>query len=239
LLNTAFLGILRVAEICGAAGLDEFASHLLIALGLFSMAVAAVFVLRQPDYKRMLAYSSIEHMGILAFGVGVGGDAGFGAMFHAVNHSLIKGMLFLVAGNILAAYGTKAAQVVTGLSRTLPVSGVLWIAGFLAIAGLPPFGSFSSELLVLKGGLDQGRWALSAVYLALLATIFVGMASTVLHMAQGRSPALAAAVREREPLLAVLPPSLLGCAALLLGLFVPAQLEAVLRDSVVVLGGAG
>jgi hydrogenase-4 component F len=237
LLNTAFLGILRVAGICGAAGLGSFTSELLIVFGVVSMGVAAVFVLRQPDYKRLLAYSSVEHMGVLAFGVGIGGLAVYGAMLHAVTHSMTKGLLFLVAGNILAVYRTKAAQAVTGLLHTLPGSGVLWMAGFLAIIGTPPFGTFTSELLVLKGGLDQGRWALSAIYLALLATVFVGMASAVLHMVQGRLTA-AVAGSAREPVLALAPPAALGLAALLLGLFIPGALDEVLTESAV-MAGAG
>ena len=237
LLNTAFLGIMRVAQVCNAAGLDGFTSQLLILFGVLSMGVAAVFVLRQPDYKRMLAYSSVEHMGVLAFGVGVGGAATYGAMFHAVNHSLVKGMLFLLSGNILAAFGTKASPVVTGLVRVLPVTGMLWLAGFLAITGSPPFGTFYSELAILKGGLDQGRWALSAVYLALLATVFLGMASAMLHMAQGRVSTPMEGRSKRESLLAVAPPALLGLAALLLGLYLPAPLEDVLRESARMFGG--
>jgi hydrogenase-4 component F len=235
LLNTAFLGILRVAGICGAAGLGSFTSELLILFGILSMGVAAVFVLRQPDYKRMLAYSSVEHMGVLAFGVGIGGLAAYGAMLHVVTHSMTKGLLFLVAGNILAVYRTKAAQAVTGLWHTLPASGALWMAGFLAIIGTPPFGTFTSELLVLKGGLDQGRWALSIVYLALLATVFVGMASAVLHMVQGR-PAAAVVASRRESLLALAPPAALGLAALLPGLFIPGALDSVLADSAAMAG---
>ena len=236
LLNTAFLGIMRVAQVCNAAGQGDFSSQLLILFGLLSMGVAAVFVLRQPDYKRMLAYSSVEHMGILAFGVGTGGTAVYGAMFHAMNHSLTKGMLFMLAGNILAAYGTRATPVVTGLVRVLPITGMLWVAGFLAITGSPPFGTFSSELSVLKGGLDQGRWALSAAYLVLLAVVFLGMASAMLHMAQGR---VAAAMegRRREPWLSVIPPALLGLGVLALGLYVPARLESLLREAARAFGG--
>ena len=94
------------------------------------MAVAAVFILGQADFKRMLAYSSVEHMGILALGVGLGGAGTFGALLHAVNHSLTKAMLFLVAGNILAAYRDQVRPPTSaGVLRVLPVSGVLWVAG--------------------------------------------------------------------------------------------------------------
>ena len=90
------------------AGLGDFSRDLLVLFGLVSMAVAAVFIIGQMDYKRMLAYSSVEHMGILALGVGIGGVAGFGSMLHAVNHSLTKAMLFLAAGNTLACFRTKS-----------------------------------------------------------------------------------------------------------------------------------
>ena len=122
--------------------------------GLISMTVAAVFLIGQADYKRMLAYSSIEHMGILALGVGIGGLAGFGAHAAHVNHSLTKAMLFFAAGNILAVYRTKSTDHARGVLRTLPVTGLLWIAGFLAITGSPPFGPFLSEFAILKGAID-------------------------------------------------------------------------------------
>ncbi len=95
LLNCAFLGILRAHQICTAAGIADFSSDLLVFFGLLSMVMAAIFIVGQGDYKRLLAYSSVEHMGILALGVGIGGGAAFGAMFHAVNHSLTKAGLFL------------------------------------------------------------------------------------------------------------------------------------------------
>ena len=137
LLNCAFLGILRAYQISAAAGDGAFMARLLVSLGLLSMTVAAGLILGQADFKRMLAYSSVEHMGILALAVGLGGAGGYGAMLHAVNHSLAKALLFLVSGNVLAAYHTKSARDVSGLMRALPWSGALWIAGFLAITGSP------------------------------------------------------------------------------------------------------
>ena len=108
LLNCAFLTILRAHSLLSAAGLAAFSADLLVLFGLISMAVAAVFILGQADFKRMLAYSSVEHMGILALGIGIGGAAPSASMLHAVNHSLTKAMLFLAAGNILALYRTKS-----------------------------------------------------------------------------------------------------------------------------------
>jgi hydrogenase-4 component F len=236
LLNCAFLGILRLVQILGAAGDLGFAGGPLVALGLVSMAVAAVFLVRQPDYKRMLAYSSVEHMGVLALGVGIGGAAARGALLHAVNHALAKAMLFLLAGNLLARFLTKRAADVRGALRVTPVSASLWIAGFLAIAGFPPFGPFLSELSILRGALAAGRLAVAASYLALLGLVFIPMAGLALPMALGSAPPDAR--RGREPWSALLPPLLLSAAVLGLGLWIPAPLASILDRAAALLGAA-
>ncbi|MDM7914491.1 MAG: proton-conducting transporter membrane subunit, partial [Candidatus Eisenbacteria bacterium] len=235
LLNCAFLAILRIHGVCAAAGLADFSQDLFVLFGIVSMAVAAVFIVGQTDYKRMLTYSSVEHMGIAMFGAGVGGIAGFGALLHLVNHSLTKAMLFLLAGNLLGAYKTKGASQVTGALRRLPITGALWLLGFFAITGSPPFGPFVSELSILKGLLDAGRFALAALYLLLLLIVFVAMAMVFLRMVHGAPPGGAAhdrAVQDRpvrEKLSAVLPPAALGLVVLVLGLYVPGAL----RDAIV------
>lgn len=247
LLNCAFLTILRAHSLLSAAELAEFSSGLLVLFGLISMAVAAVFILGQADFKRMLAYSSVEHMGILALGVGIGGAAAFGAMLHAVNHSLAKAMLFLTAGNIMALYRTKSTTRVCGVLRTLPLSGALWIAGFLAIVGSPPFGPFLSELTILKGAMDASRPGIAAAYLLALAVVFVGMAAVCLRMAYGPPPdslaaseategRAAASVGRREPLWSTGPIVALGVAVLVLGVYVPPRLTDLLREAAAALG---
>lgn len=236
LLNGAFLAVLRVQQVAVAARLGGFGRDDLLALGLVSLAVAAVFILHQDDFKRLLAYSSVEHMGILAVGIGLGGEGTFGALFQAVNHSLAKGLLFMTAGNLLAAYGTKLAAEVRGAPRILPVSGVLWVAGFLAVTGTPPFGTFLSELVILKAALATGRYAVAAVYLFLLAVIFVGLLGVMLRMVQGEAPK---AVRPmRESVWTTVPAAALGLMALMLGLVLPPWLDEVLRAAAALLGGS-
>jgi len=198
--------------------------------------VAAVFIPGQSDYKRMLAYSSVEHMGILTLGLGLGGAATFGSMLHAVNHSLTKAALFLVAGNILAAYRSKSADDVRGVLRTLPVSGVVWVAALFAITGSPPFGSFTSELTILKAALDQGRATVAITYLALLAVIFVGMATAVLGMAQGAPNDARVPTARREPLLSVAPAVALVGVVLLLGLYIPPVVRSAIESAASALG---
>lgn len=237
LLNCAFLGILRGFQVCGAAGLGHFAGDLLILFGLFSMAVAACLILGQGDYKRLLAYSSVEHMGILAFGVGIGGAGTFGALLHAFNHSFTKAMLFLVSGNILAVYRTKSSRDVQGILRVLPFSGALWIAGFLAITGTPPFGTFLSEFTILKAAMDGGHYIAAGLYLALLALVFIGMATVVLRMAQGSPAGGWYAPPHFEPALAVGPPVALGALVLLLGVYIPPFFQTALQNAAALVGG--
>ncbi|MDR2489445.1 MAG: NADH dehydrogenase FAD-containing subunit [Desulfovibrio sp.] len=188
LLNCAFLGIFRLFQISTAVGFGEFASSLLLAFGFLSMLVAAMFIVGQGDFKRMLAYSSVEHMGILLIALGSGMEAARGGVLHMINHSLAKAALFLLAGNILAKYNTKSGHDVTGLAKTLPFTGPLWLAGIFAIAGFPPFGLFISEYSVLQGILRQGNFWPALLYLALLGIIFVGMITPILHMCQGKTP---------------------------------------------------
>ena len=237
LLNCAFLGILRVHQVCVAAGVAEFSQNLLLIFGVLSMAVAATFILGQTDFKRMLAYSSVEHMGIMSIGVGLGGVGAFGAAMHAINHSLAKATLFLVAGNILTVYGTKTARDIHGVMRAIPFSGVLWVAGFLAITGAPPFGPFLSEFTVLKAAFDEGRPWIAVTYLALLALVFIGMANIVMPMAQGESNANPRLRTPREDWLAVLPPAALGILVLAMGIYVPPDLNTVLHEVARSLGG--
>ncbi|HNQ89117.1 MAG TPA: proton-conducting transporter membrane subunit [Verrucomicrobiota bacterium] len=236
-LNCAFVGILRAFQVCHAAGQAAFAADLLVTLGLFSMGIAAVFIVSQTDYKRLLAYSSVEHMGILALGVGIGGAGAFGSAWHAVNHSLTKAMLFLVAGNILTVYRTKSILAVRGVLRAVPATGLLWLAGFLAITGTPPFGLFFSKLSILKAALDQQRTGIAALYLGLLAVIYIGLATAFLRAAQGEPPAEAAPERLEHRWLAHAPPAVFGLIVLCLGLHLPGGLRRLLEETAALLGG--
>jgi hydrogenase-4 component F len=177
----------------------------------------------------MLAYSSVEHMGVQAIGVGLGGAGVFGAMFHSVNHSLTKAALFLTAGNILAYFGRTHVDEVSGMNRALPVSAVLWIAGFLAITGTPPFGAFLSEFTILKAALDRDHAIVAAIYLVLLALIFVGMANIFLRMVQGSLPNAPRPGTRESSLALVSPVALLSC-TLLLGLYLPRPLGNLFED---------
>ncbi|MFH0907791.1 MAG: proton-conducting transporter membrane subunit [bacterium] len=232
LLPCAFLAILRVYHICLAAGESAYASRLLLFMGLFSMAVASVFLVGQRDFKRMLAYSSVEHMGILALGMGIGGPALFGTLLHVVTHGVTKGVLFLSAGNIYHAFGSKSTEQVRGAMRRVPLSGALFLAGFLAITGSPPFGPFISLFAILNGAFAAGRFFAGGLFLFLLLVVFIGMGRTVLQVVQGRAPTEVRDTPHHDSLLTGAPVAIFMGLVLFLGLYIPTPLSALINDAV-------
>ncbi len=235
--SCAFLAVLRIYQICLAAGEQAYISRLLLFIGLFSMTVAGLFMVNQRDFKRTLAYSSVEHMGILVLGLGIGGPALFGTLLHIMTNGLTKGVLFLSSGNIHRAYDSKSTDMVRGAIRRLPLSGTLFLAGFLAITGSPPFGPFISEFAILNGAFDAGRFCTAGLFLFLLLVVFIGMGKTVLQVVQGSVPAEACSTPYRDGLLTAAPVVILMGLVLLLGLSIPAPLSNLLNDAVRFLEG--
>jgi len=238
LTNSAFVCVARVFQVTRAAGEEAFAREALVGLGLLSMALAAVFVLGQRDFKRMLAYSSVEHMGILALGIGLGGGAAAGAFFHSMTNGLTKGVVFLAAGNIHRAYGSKVTDDVRGAARRLPVSGPLLLAGFLAVTGSPPFAPFFSEFAILNGAFAAGHHAIGALFLAFLAVIFVGMGATVLAVVQGDPRGAPTGPDPAERWLTAAPPLAPMVLVLVLGLFLPRGLRELFGEAAALVGGS-
>ncbi len=230
--SCAFLALLRIYQICLAADEGAYVSRLLIFMGILSMAVACLFMVGQRDFKRMLAYSSVEHMGILVLGLGIGAPALFGTLLHVVTNGLTKGVLFLSAGNIHRAYDSKNTGQVSGAMRRLPFSGSLFLAGFLAITGSPPFGPFISEFSILNGAFDAGRYALGGLFLFLLLVVFIGMGATVLKVVHGQPSFEARNTPYRDGFLTGAPVLGLLLLVLLVGLHIPEPLNALLRDAV-------
>ena len=175
LLNGAMLGIFRYLIVADAAGIGGLARSTLVAFGVFSLLIGALFIVRQSGIKRLMAYSSIEHMGVVALGLGFGGLFGIaGALYHMLNHSLNKSLMFFGAGNVMRSLGTKEIGDIHGIADQFPVQGALWLAGAVAITGAPPFGLFLSEFVILRAGLHRSHiWAALAM-LVLLIVIFIG-----------------------------------------------------------------
>jgi len=236
LVTCAFLAILRVYQVCLASVYEVvFFQQTLVVLGLFSMAVAAVFMARQHDFKRMLAYSSVEHVGILAVGLGIGKGALFGVLFHLINNGLTKGVLFLSSGNIHRSYGGKTTEIVQGALTRVPWSGALFLAGFIAITGSPPFSPFISEFSIISATFVGGHYLVGGLFLFFLAIIFIGMALTVLPMVMGTPRADLNVTDYRDRLLTVGPPLVTMLLLLWLGVWPPETLLQLLRDGAAML----
>lgn len=189
LLNSAMYAIIRTVSIVNKnLGSSLFTGRILMAAGMLSIATAAIFILTQKDYKRLLAYSSIEHMGIIAFAIGVFTPAAvFGALFHMINHSFTKSMLFLSSGSILQKYGTREISKIRGLLKVLPISGTAFFLGLFAIAGTPPFSVFASEFNIIAAIFDHKYFLVGAVFVLLLALVFVGIALTLFKIFWGNA----------------------------------------------------
>lgn len=234
--SCAFLAFLRVYHIALVAGEAEFIQRILLFMGLLSMAVAGLFMVGQRDFKRMLAYSSVEHMGILMIGLGIGLPALFGTMLHVMTNGLTKGVLFLSAGNIHRSYNSKSTDVVQGAMRRLPLSAGLFLAGFIAITGSPPFGPFVSEFSILNGAFSAGNYAVAGLFLFFLLVVFIGMGQTVLKVVQGRVPAELPPTRYRDAWHTTAPVVVLMALVLLLGVSIPDPLRGLLDDAAQFLG---
>jgi hydrogenase-4 component F len=232
LLPCAFLAILRIYHLCLAAGEGDFARRLLIIVGLASMGVTAIFVMRQRDLKRLLAYSSIEQMGLLAIGIGIGGSALFGTMLHLLNNGLTKALLFLSVGNIYHAYGSKSTMQVRGVLRVLPYTGAIFLAGFFALAGSPPFGPFISLFSIVQAVFTDGWFFVGVALLMLLLLVFMGMGTTIFAAVQGRGPAETHTVHARESMLTRVPMVILMGLVFILGVYIPGPVRTLLQDAV-------
>jgi hydrogenase-4 component F len=206
----------------------------LLAIGLFSMLVAALFLLGTPDFKRMLAYSSVEHMGILAVGAALGRAGIWAALFHVWTNSLTKGALFLSAGNIRRAAGGRDLQSVAGMAWCAPLSARMFVAGLFAITACPPFGPFFSELLVVRTAFASGSLFTAVTFLACLLFAFFGLTRVVFAIVDGR-PRFAARARVnrfRELPWVVLPPLAFLVFSIWIGLATPPLLAQAWTEAV-------
>lgn len=196
LLNSALYAVIRVLSIVNKnLGDSQFTGRIMIGFGLLSITTAAIFILTQKDYKRLLAYSSIEHMGIITLAIGLFSPLSvFAGLFHMINHSFTKAMLFLASGNILQKYGTRNIAGVRSLLKILPISGIAFLLGLFAISGTPPFSIFASELNIFLSVFAEGHLVLGALFILLLAFIFVGIAVTLFRVFYGNEQA-----EERKP----------------------------------------
>lgn len=234
LLNCAFLGIYKTHVLMVMAGLGAYSGNILIGFGLLSMLVGAIFIIGQPDYKRMLAYSSIKNMGIIAFGIGIGGFAVYGAFLHIIHHSLLKSSLFLSAGNILLGFDTKQVQRIGGIIRHLPKTFISFFAGFIGISGLPPFGMFISEVIIIIGAFQQHRYIPIALFMMTLTLVGAGVGRIFMSMSYGETTKK---LLVKEKVLRLIPSYTLLLASVGLCIWIPDIMYETIINSIQIIGG--
>jgi hydrogenase-4 component F len=229
LLVVALYAIARWKVVVDACVGAAYSDRMLVVIGTFSVLLAAILLLRQGNYKRLLAYSSVEHVGLISLGLGLGPAGVFAALLHVVGHAAAKSMAFLAAGGILERYGSTRVTAVRGVLAVMPWTGGLFLAGTLALLGLPPFGLFVSELLLFRAGFLAGRPWLTSVVIGLVVLIFVSVLGVVSRMLHG-VPAQAIRVGETHPA-GVLPLALNVAVLLLLGVVIPGPIVRLLSQA--------
>jgi hydrogenase-4 component F len=240
LLNTGMYAIIRFLAIAHARLGDTYPRAVLLSFGFASIVIGALFMVRKGNFKRLFAYSSVEHMGIIAVALGFGGVLGlYGALLQVLNHALAKAVLFLASGDVSLRYKTREAAGVSGLLTAVPVTGAALLFAAFAVLGSPPFGVFLAELTIVRAGFARGSPAFPLLLLALLGVAFFAFARTITGMVTGEPPRPSppSPYHDRGALALTAAPLVLGMAALLvLGLWIPAGLNATITHSVAVIG---
>ncbi len=236
LVNVALYSLMRFTALVNKTVGHEFASTLLIIFGIGSIIIAVPFILVQRNVKRLLAYSSVEHVGIIAFAIGLATPMGYlGALLHMLNNAVVKLLLFFSAGNLRLTYHSKIIRRIGGAVHVVPFTATMFMIGVFAATGWPPFGLFISEFMIVVAGFSAGHLWATVVFLAGVATVFVGFVYYASKMLFGKSNG-----KEREKdstrttrvLLAVL-----VLVLLCFGLFIPSPMMTLLRNATTVLGG--
>jgi hydrogenase-4 component F len=233
LLVVALYAILRWKIVVDARLGSAYSNRVLILMGTISVGVAAILMLRQASYKRMLAYSSVEHIGLMCVGFGLGPLGTFAALLHMINHAAGKSMLFLLSGSILSSYGSTRISSIRGLLRRMPWTGGLFLTAALALLGLPPFGIFFSEVLLFRAGLIGGRPWTVALLVFFVLLIFVSFLGYINRMIYGKEPEIRSGGKES---FGALTPLALNLAVLVLfGLMIPQPAVLLIRQAVEIL----
>jgi hydrogenase-4 component F len=232
LLNVAMYAVVRCKVLVEGSLRSNLPAHMLMGFGLLSVVLAALFLWRQRDIKRLFAYSSIEHMGIIAFAFGMGGPvATFAALLHMTVHSLTKSAIFFTVGHAAQKSGSQLIERIRGLIDTNPTIGWGLMMSSLAILGMPPFGVFASEFLILTTAMKQQPWA-TPILLISLGVAFAAILSKVQPMVFGESSG-----RRLPHSPALLPVFAHLALVLMLGVFIPPYLAQWYQAAARLIGG--
>lgn len=216
--NVALLGLLRVMQFVHLRT-PALISYELIALGLLTMAISSLSIIACQNYKKLIAYASLNHAGVIAIGLGVGGEASYGVVLYLVSNAFIKAILFLTVGRISALYRTDDMREVSGLVKDLPYSGIFFMVGTFALLGFPPFGSFVGELVIISGLVSRGLMAVFVAFCVILTLTFVATGRSMFPMIWGESKK--PMQWRTQPLRSVIPKVVFLAALVSMGLYLP------------------
>lgn len=238
LLNCALYGIIRFRIVTSGAIGNSFPNELLVILAVVSIGIAASSIYFQKDMKRMLAYSSVEHMGLVSLGIGFGGLVGiYGAILQIINHAIAKPLMFFASGTVSQKYETKVMSRVRGIIKVMPVTGALFLIGGFALVGMPPFSVFLSEFLVLSSGFQAGQYVAASVVIAFLVVTFAAFLRHLVKMTFG-SPATEMKKGDMGKL-AIIPMAILGSLVIVFGFYIPNQLQELIHNASAIISGGG
>jgi hydrogenase-4 component F len=189
LLKTALYAIIRFGLIVNRSlGGPDYFSHLMTGFGLVSLGIAAALILVQKDLKRLLAYSSIEHVGVVCVGLGIGGPvATLGVLLHIFNHAVTKSLMFFCAGDIVGQYHSHNMRMIRGVVQSMPFIGTMFCVGAFALTGFPPFSIFMSELLIIIAGFSKSAFTVTALFLFFLVLAFSAIMYQLCRILFGRA----------------------------------------------------
>jgi hydrogenase-4 component F len=233
LLNTGMYAIIRFVAIAQVGLGTAYVHRVMLLFGFLSVTIGALFLVRAGNLKRLFAYSSVEHMGVIAIGLGFGGVIGvYGALLHVLNHAIGKSTLFLVSGDTVLAYRSRESRDVRGMLTGLPFAGGVLLLATMAILGAPPFGLFVSEFTIVRAGFGGSSAALAGLLLLLLVIAFVGLARTVTRMVTGPASQPVRAYPTTIDRVIAAVPLVVGLGALvLLGVWIPGGLHHAIMSS--------
>lgn len=237
LLNCALYGIIRFHIVTSSTVGHAFSNQLLIILAVVSIGIAAASIYFQKDMKRMLAYSSVEHMGLVSLGIGFGGIFGiYGAILQIINHAIAKPLMFFASGTVSQKYETKVMSKIKGIIKVMPITGALFLIGGFALVGMPPFNIFLSEFLVLSSGFQSGQFLITMIVIAFLVITFAVFLRHLIKMVFGNP--VVEMKQDDMGKLAVIPMAILASLVIIFGFYIPDQLQTLVHNaSNIITGG--
>jgi hydrogenase-4 component F len=234
--NAALVFLLRVVHVFrpAHAGLIQLE---LLAMGLTTMIVSTLSLIATRNVKRLVAYASINHAGVIAIGIAIGKTATYGLLLYVISNAFVKAILFLTVGKIKAYYRTKDTREISGLLENLPYSGVFLMVGTFALLGFPPFGSFFGELLILSALVSSGHLFVFAAFCVLITMTFVATGRTIFPMIWGEPKQSRS--WPRQTLLSVFPKMVFLVALVVLGVYIPPVVNGLIQEVAASVGAGG